>query len=169
MERILLASGCFWSKEYFFQRLPGVVATRVGFSGGHTPNPTYQQVCTKTTGHAEVVEVHYDPSILPLEVLLHHFFAHHNPTIDRRDRGGQYRSAIFYTTDAQRATTERLLQQLRENGYAAVTEVAPATPFYPAGERHQQYCDTRGMVPRAHEGVPLAFWEGLPDPMMKLN
>lgn len=155
---MLLASGCFWSKEYFFNQIPGVVATKVGFAGGQAEEPTYQQVCTKTTGHAEVVEVHYDPQQVSFTALLQHFFANHDPTIDRRDRGGQYRSAIFYTTEDQRQVADQMIQTLRENGYEAVTEVEKADAFYPADARHQKYCDSRGMNPQRHGGIPLNFW-----------
>ncbi len=158
-ERALLASGCFWSKEYYFSRLPGVVATRVGFTGGHTEHPTYQQVCTKTTGHAEIVEVTFDPRQLSFPELLRVFFARHNPTIDRTGKGGQYRSAIFYTTEAQRATAQAMIDHLRRNGYAVRTQLEPAGAFYPADARHQQYCEVRGIVPREYEGVPEAVWK----------
>jgi methionine-S-sulfoxide reductase len=157
-----LGSGCFWSKEYYYARLPGVLATAVGFSGGHQPDPTYRQVCGKQTGHAEVVAVWYDRRQLPPADLLRHFFANHNPAVDRRERGGQYRSLIGYTTEAQRQAAERMLARLRHSGRAVYTELVPAGPFYPAGSRHQQYCDARGITPRERRGIPLSFWATMP-------
>lgn len=148
MERAIFASGCFWSKEYFFQQAPGVVATRVGYTGGHTENPTYHQVLTKTTGHTEAVEVTFDPTKTSFEKLATLFFEIHDPTIDRRDKGGQYRSAIFYTSDNQRIIAEKLIVQLKQNGYAVVTEVVPVGTFWQAEDRHQKYCDTRAITPK---------------------
>jgi len=141
------ASGCFWSKEYFFSRLPGVVSTRVGFTGGHTSSPTYKEVCTKTTGHAEAVELQFDPEHISYRQLLQTFFNRHNPEIDRRDRGGQYRSAIFFHNSSQHKQALEALGDLRRNGYQPVTEVKPAGSFWPADARHQKYCDSRNMQP----------------------
>lgn len=153
MERAIFASGCFWSKEYFFQQAPGVIATRVGYTGGHTENPTYHKVLTKTTGHAEAVEVTFDPTQTSFETLAKLFFEIHDPTIDRRDKGGQYRSAIFYTNENQRLIAEKLIAELKQNGYALVTEVAPAGIFWQAEDRHQKYCDTRGITPKQYKAV----------------
>lgn len=143
----IFAAGCFWSKEYAFRRRPGVIATRVGYTGGHTEAPTYQQVCQKNTGHAEAVEVTYDTEQTSFEALARYFFEIHDPTIDRRTRGGQYRSAIFYQNEEQRKTAEKLMDILRKKGIEPATELVAATTFWPAEARHQQYCDTRGLQP----------------------
>ncbi len=142
------AAGCFWSKEYFFSRAPGVLHTQVGFTGGHTEKPTYREVCTKTTGHAEAVAVSYDPDATSFEALARLFFELHDPTIDRTGKGGQYRSAIFYHDDSQRQIAERLIRLLRDNGYEVVTQLEPAGPFWPADERHQKYCEVRDIIPQ---------------------
>jgi methionine-S-sulfoxide reductase len=145
---LLLASGCFWSKEYHLSKLPGVIATEVGFAGGHVPDPTYVQVCHKTTGHAEVVSVTYDPTVLATEVLLTEFFTLHNFEIDRGRGSGQYRSAIFSVEeDEQLATARRMIDRLRRAGYAPQTEVKVVAAYYPAEARHQQYCELRGQHP----------------------
>ncbi len=143
----VFACGCFWSKEYFFRREPGVIRTRVGFTGGHTEHPTYRQVCTKTTGHAEAVEVTYDPEQTNFERLARFFFELHDPTIDRRAKGGQYRSAIFYQNRRQHQIARSLILQLENRGYEVVTQLEPAATFWEADRRHQQYCDVRGQVP----------------------
>lgn len=147
-EQAIFASGCFWSKEYFFENLPGVIATRVGYTGGHTENPTYKLVLTKTTGHAEAVEVTFDPTQTSFEKLATLFFEIHDPTIDRRDKGGQYRSAIFYKNEEQKAIAEKLINELKIKGFDVVTNLEPAGTFWQAEARHQKYCDTRGMTPK---------------------
>jgi len=144
------ACGCFWSKEYFFSKVPGVVATRVGYTGGHRSSPTYQEVCTKTTGHAEAVEVHFDTSKIRYEDLVRFFFEMHDPTIDRRDRGGQYRSAIFGHTPVQLTVARSLKAELEAKGYNVTTEIEPAKQFWQAEDRHQQYCRTRGFTPKSY-------------------
>jgi methionine-S-sulfoxide reductase len=144
-----LACGCFWSKEYFLGKIPGVINTRVGYTGGCTPHPTYHQVCTKTTGHAEAVEVTYDPNRLSFKALVRFFFEVHDPTVDRRNKGGQYRSAIFYHTSAQQATAAYLREDLKKRGYAVHTEIEPIDHFWQAEERHQQYCKNRGIHPKS--------------------
>lgn len=144
------AAGCFWSKEYFLQQQPAVIATRVGFTGGQLANPSYQQVCRKNTGHAEAVELSFDPGQASFEDLAQYFFQFHDPTIDRRENGGQYRSAIFYHDDAQKATAIWLIQQLKASGYAVKTSLEPATTFWPAEARHQKYCASRGIRPQDH-------------------
>jgi methionine-S-sulfoxide reductase len=153
MLTILLASGCFWSKEYHLSKLPGVITTAVGFAGGHVPNPTYVRVCHKTTGHAEVVQVIYDPDRLATEVLLAEFFSLHNFKIDRGCGHGQYRSAIFsLAEDEQLATARRMIDRLREAGLEPQTDVEVVPAFYPAEARHQQYCEARGMAPARKDG-----------------
>ncbi len=139
------AAGCFWGVEAAFRRMKGVVSTRVGYTGGHVNNPTYRDVCTGTTGHAEAVEVTYDPALLSYEQLLVEFFRTHDPTTPDRqgpDFGSQYRSAIFYHDDVQRATAESSIMQLEKSGryrQPVVTQVVPAREFFRAEEYHQQY------------------------------
>ncbi len=139
--------GCFWGAERAFWTLDGVVTTAVGYQGGHTPNPTYDEVCSGRTGHAEIVKVVYDPARVSYADLLQVFFESHDPTQGMRqgnDVGTQYRSAIFTTTAQQlsvaRAVRDSFASSLREAGYGeATTEIAPAGPFYYAEDYHQQY------------------------------
>ncbi len=147
LEQAVFASGCFWSKEYFFNQAEGVVSTRVGYVGGHTANPTYKDVCSKTTGHAEAVEVTFDADKTSFEALARLFFEIHDPTIDRTDKGGQYRSSIFYRNEEQKLISERLIRELKEMKYDVKTQLEPASTFWTAEARHQKYCDSRGMVP----------------------
>ncbi|MEO0338170.1 MAG: peptide-methionine (S)-S-oxide reductase MsrA [Bacteroidota bacterium] len=125
-----------------------MIATRVGFTGGHKDHPTYKEVCKKDTGHAEAVEVTFDPEQTSFETLARYFFQFHDPTINRTDKGGQYRSAIFYQDQEQKATAEKLVQQLESNGYAVKTTLEAAGVFWKAEARHQKYCDSRGMQPK---------------------
>ena len=139
------AAGCFWGVEAAFRKMKGVISTRVGYTGGQMKNPTYRDVCTDTTGHAEAVEITYDPGLLSYEQLLTEFFRIHDPTtFDRQgpDFGSQYRSAIFYHDEAQRAAAESAIIQLEKSGryrQPVVTQVVPAREFYEAEEYHQQY------------------------------
>lgn len=152
-QRALFASGCFWGTEYHFQRAPGVLSTRVGYTGGHTPHPTYREVCSGKTGHAEAVEVLFDPDVISYEELAKLFFETHDPTqVNRQgpDVGTQYRSAIFYLDDAQKATAERLIAELEAKGYRVATEVTKATTFWPAEDYHQKYYDRTGHSPYCH-------------------
>lgn len=149
-ETIIFAAGCFWSKEFLFAQLPGVRHTRVGYTGGHTENPTYKSVLTKTTGHAEAVEVTFDPTQTSFEALAQFFFEIHDPTIDRTGKGGQYRSAIFYKNESQKTIAIALISALKVNGYDVVTQLEPAGVFWQAEDRHQQYCEIRGMTPKEH-------------------
>ena len=156
MQTLFLASGCFWSKEYHLRQLSGVLATQVGFAGGHTVNPTYVQVCQKDTGHAEVVAVTYDPTQLPTRALLTEFFTLHNFEMNRGRGTGQYRSAVFaLDEDAQLATARTMIAELRDAGYAPMTDVEAVMAFYPAEERHQQYCSVRGMRPKRKDDVEV--------------
>jgi peptide methionine sulfoxide reductase msrA/msrB len=151
--RALFASGCFWGTEYHFQRVPGVISTTVGFTGGHVENPTYKQVCTGRTGHAETTEVLYDPSKVTYEQLARLFFETHDFTqLNRQgpDIGPQYRSAIFYLNDEQKQIAERLVQQLRQKGYNVNTEITPAGTFWPAEDYHQDYYNKKGGTPYCH-------------------
>jgi peptide-methionine (S)-S-oxide reductase len=146
-ERLVVGMGCFWGAERIFWQLPGVHTTAVGYAGGHTPNPTYEEVCSARTGHTEVVLVVHDPARLPLEELLRAFWEGHDPTQGMRqgnDVGTQYRSALLWTTDEQRvvaeSTRDAYAARLRAAGYGPVTtELAPAGPFYYAEDYHQQY------------------------------
>lgn len=150
MEKAIFAAGCFWGVEEAFYDEPGVVATRVGYTGGTLENPTYQQVCSDTTGHAEAVEVTFDPAKISYEQLLKIFWQSHDPTqLNRQgpDVGSQYRSAIFYHTDEQRVLAETSREALDLSGRyqrSVVTEVVPATVFWQAEEYHQKYHKKNG-------------------------
>jgi len=144
-ELATLAGGCFWCLEAAFERLQGVRRVISGYTGGHVPNPSYAQVCSGTTGHAEAAQVTFDPDILSFNQLLDTFFSIHDPTTPNRqgpDIGTQYRSAIFYHSPEQRAEAERMTRELEASGAWAnpiVTEIEPLTAFYPAEDHHQQY------------------------------
>jgi peptide-methionine (S)-S-oxide reductase len=150
MAKATFAAGCFWGVEATFRQLPGVTATAVGYIGGATPNPTYEQVCTDRTGHAEAVEVDYDPARISYDDLLQVFWQNHDPTqLNRQgpDYGSQYRSAIFYHTPEQQLAAEASKQALAESrrfSRPIVTQIVPAQTFYRAEEYHQQYLEKRG-------------------------
>ena len=149
LETAVLALGCFWGAERAFWTLPGVYSTAVGYTGGYTPNPTYEEVCSGSTGHAEAVLVVFDPSQTSYAEILRHFWESHDPTQGMRqgnDVGTQYRSAIYYANDEQRQIAEAskiaYADQLKAAGYGDITtEIAPAGPFYYAEDYHQQYLD----------------------------
>jgi peptide-methionine (S)-S-oxide reductase len=151
-ERAIFGAGCFWGVEAAFRQLPGVVSTAVGYSGGHTDNPDYKQVCGGTTGHAEVVEVEYDPERVSYDRLLDTFWDEHDPTqVNRQgpDVGEQYRSAIFYRTPEQREAAERSKAERQASGRyrrPIATEITPAGTFWRAEDYHQQYLEKRGMA-----------------------
>jgi len=140
-----LGGGCFWCLQPIFEELRGVTKVEVGYAGGTVANPSYEHVCTETTGHAEVVQVTFDPSEVSYEDLLRVFFTVHDPTTLNRqghDVGTQYRSAIFYHTPEQKAAAERVIVEITKEGHwdgPIVTEVAPAKAFYRAEEYHQDY------------------------------
>jgi peptide-methionine (S)-S-oxide reductase len=146
-EIISFGMGCFWGSERIFWKLPGVITTAVGYQGGSTPNPTYEEVCSGRTGHAEVALVVYDPKRITLDVILKSFWEQHDPTTLNRqgnDRGTQYRSAIYWTTEDQRdiavASRDAYQAGLVDSGFGAITtEIAEAGPFFYAEEYHQQY------------------------------
>ena len=144
-ERATLAAGCFWGVEELLRRLPGVVDTTVGYTGGETAAPDYQQVCTGQTGHAEAVQVTFDPQVVSYEQVLEYFFRLHDPTTrDRQghDVGSQYRSAIFFHDKQQRCAAERARASVERSGRwdaPPVTEIAPASTFHPAEQYHQDY------------------------------
>jgi peptide-methionine (S)-S-oxide reductase len=143
------AAGCFWGVEEVFRNTPGVISTSVGYEGGAMKNPTYEDVCTDTTGHAEAVEVEYDPAKVSYEELLEIFWANHDPTTKNRqgpDIGTQYRSVIFYHSPEQEAAAKASLQKAQARfRRPIVTEIAPASEFYRAEEYHQQYLAKRGL------------------------
>ena len=152
-ERAIFASGCFWGTEYHLQKVPGVISTTVGYTGGHVDNPTYKQVCTDKTGHAEAVEVIYDPSKTSYEKLARLFFETHNfAQLNRQgpDIGTQYRSAVFYLDEKQKDTTEKLIETLKQKGFDVKTEVTPAGKFWPAENYHQDYYKNNGKTPYCH-------------------
>lgn len=142
-ERITFGGGCFWCIEAVFQRLPGVVSVVSGYSGGTTENPTYEQVCKGDTNHAEVVQIEFQPSVLPLAKLLEVFWAAHDPTTLNRqgaDHGTQYRSVIFFENEAQKAAAEKSMAEAQKEFLAPiVTQIAPLTRFYKAENYHQNY------------------------------
>ena len=149
----LFAGGCFWGVEYFLQKEPGVVSVVSGYTGGHIKNPSYREVCTGNTGHAETVKVTYDIKKTSYEKLLKLFLEIHDPTqVGRQgpDIGDQYRSEIFYKNDEQKEVAGRLLGMLREKGLKVATQVKAATEFYPAEEYHQDYYFRNGKVPYCH-------------------
>ena len=147
------AGGCFWGVEYFFQNVKGVKSTRIGYMGGHKPNPTYMEVCSANTGHAETLEVIYDSSVISFEELAKLFFEIHDPTqLNRQgpDIGQQYRSAFFYMNDEQKEITEKLIDILKKKGYNVVTEVVKADKFWEAEEYHQLYYNKSNGKPYCH-------------------
>ncbi len=157
-EKAVFAAGCFWGVEAAFRKVPGVTATRVGYTGGHKDNPTYREVCNKGTGHAEAVEVTYDPEKVSYEDLLEVFWSCHDPTtLDRQgpDIGDQYRSAIFYLDERQKAAAEASKAAGDESNRFArpiVTEITPASTFWEAEEYHQQYHEKAGRA-SCHPGL----------------
>jgi len=151
--RAYFAGGCFWGVEHLLQEVDGVSSVRSGYMGGKTENPTYREVCSGSTGHAEAVEVVFDPERASFETLARLFFEIHDPTqVDRQgpDRGTQYRSAVFYADLEQKAVAEMLVGSLRDNGYDVATEVSPAGAFWPAEEYHQDYYEKSGRRPYCH-------------------
>jgi peptide-methionine (S)-S-oxide reductase len=152
MEKATFGAGCFWGVEMAFRRIPGVISTQVGYMGGTLKNPTYQDVCTDQTGHAEVVEVTYDPEKVCYEDLLEAFWKIHDPTLLNRqgpDFGTQYRSVIFFHTPAQEAAaraSKEKLASVRMGKGTVVTEIVPALAFWRAEDYHQQYLEKRGLA-----------------------
>jgi peptide-methionine (S)-S-oxide reductase len=163
-QKALFAAGCFWGVQYYFDQVPGVVKTAVGYTSGHTENPTYDEVCTHTTGHAEATLIEFDPEKLSYKTLLMQFFRMHDPTqLDRQgpDIGDEYRSAIFYFDPEQhkQAIEVRNAKQ-KELGQPIVTQIDAAGPFYKAEEYHQKFTEKTGIgmchIPYAPVGDPKA-------------
>lgn len=161
MEQAIFAAGCFWGVQYYFDQVPGVAGTTAGYTGGTTENPTYAEVCTHTTGHAEAVLLEFDVGKTSYETLVRHFFRLHDPQaqLNRQgpDVGDNYRSAIFYITDEQKRIAELVMAELAPNyGDPIVTEVAPAGPFYRAETEHQKYAERtgRGKCAVAYQTLP---------------
>lgn len=149
----IFAGGCFWGVEHLLAQQPGVLDVESGYIGGKTEHPTYREVCSHMTGHAEAVRVTFDPAKISYEQLARLFFEIHDPTqADGQgpDIGDQYRSEIFYLTTEQRETAEKLIAQLRAKGYDVVTRVTPATTFWPAEAVHQDYYRRKGTQPYCH-------------------
>lgn len=147
-QQALFAAGCFWGVQYYFDQVPGVVKTTVGYTGGHVKNPSYEDVCCKDTGHAEATLVEFDPKQVSYETLVRQFFYMHDPTqLNRQgpDVGSQYRSAIFTMGDAQQAIAEHIRDEEQEkHSKPIVTEIKSAGEFYEAEERHQKYTEKTG-------------------------
>lgn len=159
MEKATFGAGCFWGVEETLRQVPGVTATAVGYLGGTLPNPTYRDVCSGSTGHAEVVEIEFDPERVSYRQLLEIFWSNHDPTTLNRqgpDHGAQYRSAIFYHTPEQRAEATECKAEMERSGRfrrPIVTEITPASTFYRAEEYHQRYLEKRGLG-SCHVGEP---------------
>ena len=151
-ELATFGAGCFWGVEIAFRQIPGVIDALAGYSGGTQPNPTYEDVCSDRTGHAEVVEVTFDPARVSYDTLLDVFFTSHDPTqLNRQgpDVGRQYRSAVFYHSEEQKAAAETARRKWDASGRwkrPIVTEISPAGPFWKAEEYHQRYLEKRGLA-----------------------
>ena len=158
-ETATFAAGCFWGVEYVFERVPGVGSTSVGYTGGHTKDPTYRDVCSHGTGHAEALQVEFDPDVVTFDQLLEVFWAMHDPTqVNRQgpDVGDQYRSAIFTHSREQLAAAEASRDRAQERFARPIaTEITPGTTFYPAEDYHQRYYDKNGHQPYCHT-IPFA-------------
>jgi peptide-methionine (S)-S-oxide reductase len=152
MEKATFGAGCFWGVEVAFRNTPGVTDAAVGYSGGHTQNPTYRDVCAGDTGHAEAVEVEYDPAKVSYDDLLEVFWENHDPTqVNRQgpDVGEQYRSVIFFHTPEQKALALASKERLEKSGRfrrPIATQIVPAAPFYRAEDYHQRYLEKRGLA-----------------------
>lgn len=148
MEEAIFAAGCFWGVQFYFDQVPGVIRTSAGYTGGSVPNPTYEQVCTHITGHAEAVRITFNPKVVSYATLLRHFFRLHDPTqLNRQgpDIGSNYRSAVFYENDAQKRIAEHVRDELQSlYTQRIVTQITKAGPFYEAEEYHQKYAERTG-------------------------
>jgi len=148
-QQAIFAAGCFWGVQYYFDEVPGVVETVVGYTGGRTKNPTYEEVCTHLTGHAEAVLITFDPEKVSYKTLVRQFFRMHDPTqLNRQgpDVGDSYRTAIFYFDDAQKQTAEAVRNEVQQTLKKSImTEITPAGPFYKAEEYHQKFTQRTGI------------------------
>lgn len=152
-ETAIFAGGCFWGVEYFMLKEPGVISTTVGYTGGKTKNPTYEEVCSHSSGHIEAIEIVYNPTKTTYEKLAKLFFEIHDPTqVDRQgpDVGEQYRSEIFYLNEEQKTIAEKLIKTLEEKGYRVATKVSKASTFWKAENYHQDYYLNKGSLPYCH-------------------
>ena len=152
-KQAIFSGGCFWGVEHLMQQQAGVLSVVSGYIGGALKDPSYEQICTKTTGHAEAVQITYNPLISDYETLLKLFFEIHDPTqADGQgpDLGPQYRSEIFYTTERQAEIARKVIEELKTKGYDVKTKITPATTFYPAEEYHQDYYERKGSEPYCH-------------------
>ncbi len=152
-EKAYFAAGCFWGVEYYLKSLKGVVKTAVGYSGGGASKPTYEQVCSGATGHAETVEVAFDPAVISYKELVRYFFSIHDFTqVNRQgpDIGEQYRSEIFFVDEDQKKVAEEVIEDLREKEYAVATKVTAFQKFWPAEDYHQEYYFKSGKEPYCH-------------------
>ena len=161
-EQAIFAAGCFWGVQYYFDQIPGLVSSLVGYTGGTTEDPTYEEVCSHTTGHAEAVWLEFDPDKVSYKSLVRHFFRLHDPTqLNRQgpDVGDNYRSAIFYVTDEQKTVAEAVMAEAQKTwAEPIVTQLELAGPFYQAGTYHQKYTERtgRGMCHVSYEPIPEA-------------
>lgn len=164
-EQATFAAGCFWGVEAAFAKIPGVLSTAVGYTGGHLENPSYRQVCTGRSGHAEAVAVEFDPKRVSYAELLDAFWSCHDPTtLDRQgpDVGTQYRSAIFVADDRQEEIAKASLKEVDESKIfrrKIVTQIAPASIFYPAEDYHQRYFEKQGVADSCHVGIATVHTE----------
>ena len=155
-EEALVAGGCFWGVDHYLRLIPGVLKVEVGYSGGTTTNPTYDQICSGSSGHYEVTRVVFDVAKTDYSTVLKRFFEIHDPTQHTgqgADIGQQYQSAVFYYNQAQYEQAEALIQRLRTNGYDVATQLLPAHPFWPAEDYHQNYYAKHDKLPYCHQPV----------------
>ncbi len=156
LQTAIFAGGCFWGVEHLMQQQEGVLSVESGYIGGEIENPSYEQVCTQLTGHAEAVKITFDSTLVDYETLLKLFFEIHDPTqTDGQgpDLGPQYRSEVFYIDEQQKEITHSVIQQLEEKGYKISTKVTPASTFFPAEDYHQDYYAKKGTEPYCHARV----------------
>ncbi|MEA3503599.1 MAG: peptide-methionine (S)-S-oxide reductase MsrA [Bacteroidota bacterium] len=153
LETAIYAGGCFWGVEHMMKKQKGVVSAESGYIGGFVENPTYEQVCTGTTGHAEAVKIVFDTSVTSYEIITKYFFEIHDPTQiggQGPDMGEQYRSEIFYSSDKQKNVVVKLIDILKSKGLNVVTKISPATTFYKAENHHQKHYENQGTLPYCH-------------------
>lgn len=156
IKEAIFGGGCFWGTEYYMKKLAGVITAESGYSGGGVENPTYEEVCSGTTGHAEVIRVEYNPELTNYETLLRFFMEIHDPTTLNSqgvDRGHQYRSIVFYENEEEKEIAERVIAILYNKGFDVVTEISPKTTFYKAEDYHQEHYENKGVAPSCHSYV----------------